>query len=53
MNFTGMIFLPFVVLALGGGGHPVGPSTDKEFIGVFLFILVVLAVITRVFGKKD
>jgi len=53
MKFIGTIFLPFVVLALGGGSHSLGPSTDKEFIGVFLFILVVVAVITRVFGKKD
>lgn len=49
----GMTFLAFVVLALGGGSRPVGPSTDKEFIGVFLFILFVVAVIERVFEKKD
>jgi len=47
----GAIFLPLVVLALGGASKRYGPDTDKELIGIILFALVLVAIFSR--GKKD
>ena len=53
MNFASVIFLPFIVLGLGGGAHRFGPDTDKELVGAMIFLLVVFLVIRRVFRGKD